>query len=212
MICFNCLSLLYTSLATLKQYDIKRIVAYSSIGHMNICMIGLFTFDIVGSIGSVLLMLGHGFVSSGLFLLIGMLYNRYKTKLITYYSGLVYTMPLWSSFFFLYSIFNISFPGTSNFVGEFLIIYSIVEYGNYCIVAVMLIALFACAAYTIWLTNRILFGMPRIPNTVHCFDMDILEFSILMPITMMVFIVGIFPTIFSELVLLDVSRITNQCL
>ena len=101
VIVLSLLSIFYTSITTLRQIDIKRVIAYSSISHMNMCILGLFSFDINAVVGSILLMIGHGLVSSGLFFLIGMLYDRYKTKLIKYYSGLLQTMPVFS-FFFLF--------------------------------------------------------------------------------------------------------------
>jgi len=107
---------------TLRQIDMKKVIAYSSIGHMNICMLGLCTLNQTAIIGSIILMLGHGFITSGLFFLIGILYDRYKTKIIFYYSGLIFTMPLFSIFFFFMIISNISFPGTSNFIGELLVL------------------------------------------------------------------------------------------
>jgi proton-translocating NADH-quinone oxidoreductase chain M len=94
------IAVFYTSFTTLRQIDIKRIVAYSSVSHMNMCVIGLFTFDPIAISGSILLMIGHGLVSGGLFFLIGVMYNRFHTKIIKYYSGLVQLMPLFAFLFF----------------------------------------------------------------------------------------------------------------
>lgn len=99
----NIFSIIYTSLMTLRQIDMKKVIAYSSIGHMNICMLGICTFNSNSIIASIILMLGHGFITSGLFFLIGVLYDRYKTKIIFYYSGIIYTMPLFSIFFFFFN-------------------------------------------------------------------------------------------------------------
>lgn len=96
----NLLSLVYTSMSTLRQIDIKKVIAYSSISHMNVCVIGIVSYNIYSISGSILLMFGHGFVSGGLFFLIGILYDRYKIKLFSYYSGIVHIMPIYSSFFF----------------------------------------------------------------------------------------------------------------
>jgi len=115
----------YTSFITLRQIDIKKIIAYSSVGHMNICVLGLCTLHPIPIVGSILLMFGHGFVSAGLFFLVGILYDRYKTKLIFYYSGVTQLMPIFSTFFFFFIISNISIPGTSNFIGELFILYYI---------------------------------------------------------------------------------------
>jgi NADH-ubiquinone oxidoreductase chain 4 len=123
----NIVSIIYTSLITLRQIDMKKIIAYSSIGHMNIAMIGILSFDIISISGSILFMIGHGFVSGGLFFIVGVLYDRYKTKIIFYYSGLTAQMPITITFMILFFLSNISMPGTSNFVGEFLILYKLVN-------------------------------------------------------------------------------------
>jgi len=125
------LSVFYTSLTTLRQIDIKKVIAYSSVAHMNVCMIGLFSFHITSLNGSVFLMLGHGIVSAGLFFMVGFLYNRYHTKIIKYYSGLIQTMPIFSIGFFMFTLGNISMPLTSNFIGELLIIIGTYNTLNY---------------------------------------------------------------------------------
>jgi NADH-quinone oxidoreductase subunit M len=116
------ISIIYASLAILRQVDLKKIIAYSSIIHMNYALIGLFSFDLYGVLGSIFLMINHGIVSSGLFFSVGMLYERYHSRLILYYGGLNLVMPLYSFSFIILSLANIAFPGTSSFVGEFLVL------------------------------------------------------------------------------------------
>jgi len=94
------ISIVYTSMSTLRQTDIKRIIAYSSIAHMNVAILGIMMLTPVSVAGSLLLMFGHGIISGGLFFIIGILYDRFRTKIITYYSGVVHTMPLLSTIFF----------------------------------------------------------------------------------------------------------------
>jgi NADH-quinone oxidoreductase subunit M len=113
---------IYASVTTLQQVDLKKIIAYSSVGHMGLVTIGLFSFNTQGIIGAILLMISHGIVSGALFLLIGLLYERHHTRIIRYYSGLIHTMPAFSVCFILFSLANIGLPLTSSFVGEFLII------------------------------------------------------------------------------------------
>jgi NADH-quinone oxidoreductase subunit M len=115
-------SVVYASLATIRQIDIKRIIAYSSIAHMNIAVLGLFSLTQQGIDGAIYIMLSHGIVSGALFFLIGVLYDRYHTRIIFYYGGLVQIMPLFSTVFFFCLIANIGFPGTCNFIGETLAI------------------------------------------------------------------------------------------
>jgi NADH-ubiquinone oxidoreductase chain 4 len=116
------LGITYASLTTIQQIDLKKIIAYSSVGHMGVVTIGIFSSVSQSILGSVLLMVGHGVVSSALFLCIGILYERHHTRIIKYYAGLLTTTPIFSTFFTLFTLANIGIPGTSNFVGEFLII------------------------------------------------------------------------------------------
>jgi len=116
------IAIIYTSLTTIRQIDLKKIIAYSSVGHMNLVILALFTPNIVGLEGSIFLMLSHGVVSSALFICIGMLYERHHSRLVPYYSGLVVTMPIFTLCFLILILANISVPGTISFVGEFLIL------------------------------------------------------------------------------------------
>ena len=115
-------SILYASLTAISQIDLKRIIAYSSIAHMNFVVLGIFSFTHQGLDGSIYLMIAHGIVSVALFFCVGVLYDRYHTRSIKHYSGLVQVMPLFCIFLFIFTLANMSFPGTSNFVGELLIL------------------------------------------------------------------------------------------
>ena len=113
------IGVIYASLTTLRQIDLKKIIAYSSVAHMGFVTLGLFSLNIQGIEGALFLMLSHGFVASALFLCIGVLYDRTHTRLVKYYGGLVHVMPLFSVFFLIFTMGNLSLPGTSSFVGEF---------------------------------------------------------------------------------------------
>jgi NADH-quinone oxidoreductase subunit M len=116
------LGIVYASITTIQQIDLKKIIAYSSVGHMGVVTIGIFSSVSQSILGSVLLMVSHGIVSGALFLCIGILYERHHTRIIKYYSGLLTTMPLFAIFFTIFTLANIGLPGTSSFVGEYLII------------------------------------------------------------------------------------------
>lgn len=185
-------------MSTLRQTDIKRVIAYSSIAHMNVAVIGIMLLTPVSISGSLLLMFGHGIVSGGLFFLVGILYDRFKTKIITYYSGIVYTMPVFSSIFFLFILGNISMPGTANFVGEFLILLSAMEHFNlFCIISIS-ISIFLCSFYSLYLYNRIIFGIPL--RVRLCSDVSVLEFSIVLPIICLLFMLGTYPKPFIDII------------
>ncbi len=203
VILVSCLGIFYTSFVTLKQIDIKRIIAYSSVSHMNVCILGLFSFHSLGIAGSIHLMIAHGLVSGGLFFLVGMLYNRYHTKLLKYYSGLVYTMPLFSFFLFVFIVGNISFPLTSNFIGEFLIIVSLFLSFNYYALFFTIIGVFICTVYSLWLYNKLVFMIPKYKYIKYTNDLSFLECSLLLIILFFVFWLGVYPySIFS---ILDLS-------
>lgn len=123
----SCFGVVYASLTTLQQVDLKKIIAYSSVGHMGLVTIGIFSNNLQGLTGSILLMISHGVVSGALFLCIGSLYERYHTRVIKYYSGLMHTMPLFMVFFIIFTLGNLGLPATSSFIGEFLIILSCFE-------------------------------------------------------------------------------------
>ena len=112
---------LYGAFLALSQIDFKKIIAYSSVSHMNLCILGVFSADLNGLVGSYLLALGHGFVSTALFFLVGCLYERYHTRLLDYYSGVSSILPVFSMIFFYFIISNFGFPISLNFVAEFLL-------------------------------------------------------------------------------------------
>lgn len=195
-ILWNSISYVYTSFVALRQIDIKRIIAYSSIGHMNICMIGLMTFDTSAIISSLLLMIGHGFISGGLFFMVGIFYDRFKTKNYTYYSGIVHSMPIATFFFFFFMISNISFPFTSNFIGELFIISKVIAEFNIYLCVTVFITVFISTAYSIWLINRIFYGFSKFG---YVYDLTWLEFCILLPIVFFILVIGIYPDLFINL-------------
>jgi NADH-quinone oxidoreductase subunit M len=124
------ISIIYASLTTIRQIDLKKIIAYSSIAHMNLLVLGLFSFNQQGLEGAIYLMVAHGVVSSALFFCVGVLYDRFHTRIIRYYSGLVQTMPFFTICLFIFTLANMSFPGTSNFIGELLVLIGIFQYNT----------------------------------------------------------------------------------
>lgn len=142
------LSALYASFATIRQIDLKKIIAYSSIVHMNLMIIGLFCNTYLGFAGAILCMLSHGLISPALFFLVGFLYERTGSRLFRYFSGLVHLLPVYSTIFIFFVLANVSFPGTFGFVGEFLLILGLLPQGGY-IVFLVLLSLFGTTAFNI---------------------------------------------------------------
>jgi NADH-quinone oxidoreductase subunit M len=155
------LGVIYGSLSTIRQIDIKRVIAYSSVAHINLVILGLFSGNQQGVEGAIYLIIGHGVVSTALFFCIGVLYHRYHSRLIRYYGGLVVTIPLFASYFFVFTLANIGFPGTSNFLGEFLVFLGVFT-KNSTILIFATAGIVLSAVYSVWLYNRICFGTVKI--------------------------------------------------
>lgn len=135
----------------------KKIIAYSSVVHMNFALLGLFSLSLQGILGSIILMISHGFVSAGLFLSVGVLYDRYHTRILKYFGGFNYFMPIFSIIFLLLTLGNISFPGTVSFIGELLIIIGFFT-KNILLTFLTVIGLIFSAIYALWLYNKIFSG------------------------------------------------------
>lgn len=171
------LGIVYTCCSTIRQVDLKKVIAYASVSHMSFVILGLFTSNLQGICGSVFLMLSHGIVSSGLFFCIGCVYDRYKTRILRYYSGLVLTMPLFSLCFFVLILSNISFPGTSSFIGEFLILVGLFE-NNHFSALIATFSIILTAVYSIWLYNRIVFNKLNVTYHSRFSDFSKKEFTV----------------------------------
>lgn len=190
---FAILSVLYTSLTAIRQIDMKKIIAYSSVGHMNVVLIGLLVLNIENIEGAIFQMLSHGIVSAALFFCVDSFYSRYKVRSIDYFGGLVVTYPLLSVVFLIFSLANISFPGTSNFVGEFLIMFGVFPY-NSVIVTLASLNMIIGAAYTLWAYNRVVFGNIRNKYLLKHFDLTAGEFIRYFILIIVMLIIGIYPS------------------
>ena len=195
----GCTGIFYASFTAIRQTDLKRIIAYTSVAHMNLVMIGIFCFNTEGIEGAIFQSLCHGFVSSALFLLIGVLYDRHKTRLLTYFSGLVSTMPLFSLFFLFFTMSNIALPPTGSFFAEFLILFSVLK-------ASPLICFFSATgmiwggAYSLWLLNRIIYGNVKTQFEFRSTDLDLKEFIMFIPLVLCTCLVGVCPNLILDII------------
>src|SRR6201995_2544302 len=188
------ITIIYASISTLRTIDIKELIAYSSVSHAAVYLLGIFSNTIQGIEGGILLGLGHGFVSSGLFICAGgILYDRSHTRLITIYRGIVQVMPLFSILFFILCLSNAGTPLSINFIGEFLSLYGIFE-------RLPMLGLFASssivfsAAYTMYMFNRIVFGGKYSKYfSVNLIDLTKREFYILFTLVFLTVLFGIYP-------------------
>jgi len=188
------IGIIYASLTTIRQIDLKRIIAYSSVAHMNFVTIGLFTTTVQGLEGAVLLMISHGLISSALFISIGVIYDRFHTRLLPYYGGLTIIMPIYATIFIFFTFANISFPGTASFIGELLILLGIFNQ-NIFVACLATIGVVLGAIYSIWLANRILFGItsPYINVNNAYIDITRKELAIILPLIVGTLYMGIKP-------------------
>lgn len=204
------LSVLFASMAAIRQIDLKKIIAYSSIAHMNLSVIGVFSLTYQGIQGSLFLLISHGLVSSALFFLVGILYDRYYTKLLKYYGGLVMKMPIFSLFFFFFSIANLAFPCTSNFISELLVLIGISE-KNMSIMMLAASGMLFSSIYSIWLFNRLIFGTPKLVYIKKHQDLTKREFFLILPLVILTIIFGIVPDIILETTYFSIKNLVTYC-
>jgi NADH-quinone oxidoreductase subunit M len=185
------LAILYSSLATLVQVDLKKAIAYSSVAHMNYATLGLFSGTSEGLGGALVLMVSHGLVSSGLFLAVGFLYDRYGSRLLRYYGGLAQLMPVYAGLLLVLFLANLSLPGTLSFVPEFLVLLGAFGANTFVALGATFGVIFS-AAYSIWLYNRLCFGPVSSALSAYS-DLNGRELSLLVPLVVLVLVFGVFP-------------------
>lgn len=186
------IGVIYASMSTLIQIDMKKLVAYSSIAHMNFVVLGIFVFNFQGFIGGFALMLSHGLVSSGLFFCVGVLYERYKTRLLFYLGGLSLFMPLFNFFIFFFVLSNMSFPGTFSFIGEITILIG-VGLKNFMLCFLSGITMVFAAAYSLYLYSFVMLGSPRDFFIKKYADVTKREFVCLFLLAFFTIFLGVFP-------------------
>lgn len=190
------------------QLDLKKLIAYSSVAHMNLVLLGIFSLNLQGVQGSIFLMIAHGLVSSGLFFLIGFLYDRHHTRVITYYSGLVQPMPLFTTLLFLFFLANVSFPLTANFVGELLLLIGIIQKSFFS-------AFFAAtgivlsAVYSFFAFGRIAF-LGVSPYIERYSEISYLEFSTVWYFFFLILVLGIKPGLILDVTDFDVTYLLAE--
>lgn len=200
------ISIIFASFTAIRQTDFKRIVAYSSIAHMNLVILGIFSFNSIGIEGAILQSLSHGFVASALFLIIGVIYERHSTRIVHYYGGLTTVMPLFSIIFLFFTLANMAFPGTSSFVGEFLIL--IGSFNSNSIITIFgATGVILSGAYSLWLFNRIAYGNLKTQYIYKFQDINAREFLIFLPLVIGTLLVGIHPNFFLTTMHMSVNNL-----
>jgi NADH-quinone oxidoreductase subunit M len=199
-------AIIYTSLVALAQSDMKKMIAYSSVAHMGFVTIGAFTLTEQGIQGSIFQMLSHGVVSGALFLCVGVIYDRIHSREISDYGGLVSRMPRYALFFMLFMMASVGLPGTSGFVGEFLILMAAFEVSTW-LAVLATTGVVLGATYMLWLYRRVIFGVLEKENLKAILDLSPREIAIFAPLIVLVLWMGIYPAPFLDAMAASVEQL-----
>nr|UBY46098.1 Nad4 [Porphyridium purpureum] len=191
--CLSLLAVIYGSLITTRQLDLKTIIAYSSIVHMAFVTAGIFSFNYFGLIGSIYLMISHGLFEKALFFEIDFIYERYKTRSLKYYGGLLQTMPLFSIIKNLCNLTNIGLPGTGGFVSELLVLIGVLQFNSFSTTILMFNIVYT-AVYSIWILNRVLFKSHVDNYIIYSQDLSRREFILLVICIFINILLGVSPS------------------
>src|SRR6266516_927225 len=209
MITLSLIAIVYIGLVALVQTDMKKLIAYSSISHMGFVTLGFFIFNAYGMEGGLVQMISHGFVSAALFLCVGVLYDRMHSRLIGDYGGVVNTMPKFAAFAMLFAMANAALPGTSGFVGEFLVILAAVK-ANFWLGFLAATIMILGAAYTLWMNKRVWFGEVANPRVGALVDVSMREFWLLATLVAAVLAIGVYPKPFTDVMHASVAQLLTQ--
>ncbi len=209
MILLSLIAIIYVALVAIVQEDMKKLVAYSSIAHMGFVTLGFFVFDSVAIEGSIIQMLSHGFISAAMFLCIGVLYDRMHTRNIKAYGGVANVMPIFAALMMLFAMGNVGLPGTSGFVGEFMVVLGTYQVNPwYAILAAT--GLITGASYTLWLFKRAIFGGIVHPEVAALKDLDSREMLVLGTLAAFTLLLGVWPAPFLDIVHTSVQHLVAQ--
>lgn len=204
MIALSLIAVVYIALVALVQQDMKKLIAYSSISHMGFVTLGFFLFSQLGVDGAMMQMISHGFISSAMFLCVGVLYDRVHSRQIADYGGVVNHMPKFAALAVLFAMANAGLPGTSGFVGEFMVILAAIQENFWYAVLASTTLIFG-AAYTLWMVKRVYFGAVRHAHVAALQDLNARELLILLVLATLVIGVGVYPKLIT-----DITQVTTQ--
>jgi NADH-quinone oxidoreductase subunit M len=206
VIALSLIAVVYIGLVALVQSDMKKLIAYSSISHMGFVTLGIFIFNAQGIEGAVIQMISHGFISGAMFLCVGVLYDRLHSRQIADYGGVVNRMPVFAAFFMLFAMANSGLPGTSGFVGEFMVIMGAVKVNFWYAFAAATTLIFG-AAYTLWMYKRVVFGPVANDHVAQLQDINLREFIVLGVLAIAVLWMGIHPAPFADVLHVSVDEL-----
>jgi NADH-quinone oxidoreductase subunit M len=209
VITLSLIAVIYIGFVALVQEDMKKLVAYSSIAHMGFVTLGFFIFSTLGMEGAIIQMISHGFVSGAMFLCIGVLYDRMHSRRIADYGGVVNVMPKFAAFAMLFAMANCGLPGTSGFVGEFMVILAAVKF-NFWIGFLATFTLVLGAAYTLWMYKRVHFGAVANDHVAKLKDINKREFFMLAVLAVFTLYMGLYPKPFTDVMHASVENLLSH--
>jgi NADH-quinone oxidoreductase subunit M len=209
IIALSLIAVIYIGLVALVQNDMKKLVAYSSIAHMGFVTLGFFIFSDLGVSGGLVQMISHGFISGAMFLCIGVLYDRVHSREIASYGGVVNTMPKFAALAVLFAMANCGLPGTSGFVGEWMVIIGTVK-TSFWLAALAATTLVFGAAYTLWMVKRVYFGDVANADVKALTDLDAREFVVLSALAIAVLWMGVYPKPFTDVMNVSVGELIKH--
>lgn len=189
------IGIIYGALVSIRQVDVKSLVAFSSVSHLGFVMLGLFALNIQGVEGGIIQMINHGISTGALFLIVGMIYERRHTRLIDDFGGVSKKMPVFAAFFMIVTLSSIGLPGTNGFVGEFTILLGTFK-SNVAYAVIAAVGIILAAIYMLWMYQRTMFGKITKPENENLKDLNLREKLILIPLIVAIFWIGIYPTNF----------------
>ena len=192
------IGIIYAALVAMVQEDVKKLVAYSSVAHLGFVMLGVFALNQQGITGGMLQMINHGISTGALFLIVGFIYERRHTRLISDFGGLSKQMPVFATIFMIVTLSSIGLPGTNGFVGEFLVLIGAYESHLRWYAVVATSGVILSAVYMLWMFQRVMFGALDNPKNQKLLDLNAREVIIMLPLLALIFVMGVYPAPFIE--------------
>ena len=203
------IAIIYTSLVALMQDDMKKLIAYSSVAHMGFVTIGIFSLTKQGLEGSIIQMISHGLISAALFLCVGVVYDRHHSRMISSYGGLVNIMPKYALVFMIFTLAALGLPGTSGFVGEFLVLAGVLQ-KNILVAVLASFGVILVAAYMLWLYRRVIFGKITNPEIKEITDLNKAEIYIFASLVFLILFFGVYPKPLFNTIDISISNLINN--
>jgi NADH-quinone oxidoreductase subunit M len=204
------IGIIYAALVAMVQEDVKKLVAYSSVAHLGFVMLGIFAFNVEGISGGMLQMINHGISTGALFLIVGFIYERRHTRLITDFGGLSKQMPIFATIFMIVTFSSVGLPGTNGFVGEFLVLLGAFESHLRWWTVVATSGVILSAVYMLWVFQRVMFGELDNPKNQKLLDLNAREIGIMVPLLIMIFFMGLYPKPFIDTMEPAVKKLVSQ--